>query len=89
MEAGSGGLAFFPINDLARSKHCSASLNMRSTSTASISLSSEAGAERKKKKTVEVVRCCCSCFLFIHFTENHKMINGIITWHLISDLSVC
>lgn len=89
MEAGSGGSAFFPINDFARSRHCSASRNMRSTSTASISLSSEAGAEKKKKKTVEVVRSCRSCFLFINFYENHKMINGIIIWHLISDLSVC
>lgn len=44
----SGGSAFFPINDLALSRHCSASCNIRSTSTATMSRSSEARTERKK-----------------------------------------
>lgn len=43
----SGGSVLFPTNDLARSRHCSASLNIRSTSTATISRSSE---EKKAEK---------------------------------------
>lgn len=36
----SGGAALFPMKDLTLSRHCSASLNIRSPSTATISLSS-------------------------------------------------
>lgn len=43
----SGGAALFPMKDLALSRHCSASLSMRSPSTATISLSS---VENKKMK---------------------------------------
>lgn len=45
---GSGGTARFPIKDLARSRHCSASLNIRSPSTAAISLSSMGNRKMKK-----------------------------------------
>lgn len=45
----SGWSAFFPINDLALSRHCSASRNIRSTSIATMSRSSEAGTDRKQK----------------------------------------
>lgn len=41
----SGGSTVFPINDLARSRHCSASRSIRSTSKDMLSLSSEAGTE--------------------------------------------
>lgn len=46
----SEGSALFPINDLARSRHCSASLNIRSTSTTIISVSSEAGQWRRRRR---------------------------------------
>lgn len=37
---GSGGAVLFPMKDLALSRHCSATFNIRSPSTATISLSS-------------------------------------------------
>ena len=57
----SGGSALFPINDLARSRHCSASLNIRSPSTATISFSSEARTDRKRRERTSWERI----FLFI------------------------
>lgn len=46
----SGGSTLFPINDLARSRHCSASLSIRSTSRDTRSLSSVPGQKVRQLK---------------------------------------
>lgn len=46
----SGDSTLFPINDLARSRHCSASRSIRSSSKATLSLSSVGGTESESYK---------------------------------------
>lgn len=49
----------FPRNDLARSRHCSASRSIRSSSKATLSLSSVGGTESQSYENNKSRMCCC------------------------------
>lgn len=57
----SAGSALFPINDLARSRHCSASLSIRSTSKDALSLSSVARTESETVIRKRIPGCFTTC----------------------------
>lgn len=74
----SGGSTLFPINDLARSRHCSASLSIRSTSNDTLSLSSVARTERETVRRNVVSRSLTKCT----HKKTHQMVFdiGFIFW---------
>lgn len=69
----SGGLTLFPINDLARSRHCSASLSIRSTPNDTLSLSSVA---RTESETV-IRKIIPRCLTKFTYKQAHHMVFGI------------